>query len=74
MSELSVHPLGETALCCTLPAPLSLELQQRVWQLAAGLADVAGVQELIPGMNNLTLVFDPLRTEPAALEAAAHAL
>jgi len=74
MSELSVHPLGETALCCTLPAPLSLEQQQRVWQLAAGLANVDGVQELIPGMNNLTLVFDPLRTEPAALEAAALAL
>ncbi|WP_457426208.1 5-oxoprolinase subunit PxpB [Roseateles sp. P5_E7] len=74
MSELSVHPLGETALCCTLPAPLSLEQQQRVWQLAAGLANVDGVQELMPGMNNLTLVFDPLRTEPAALEAAALAL
>jgi KipI family sensor histidine kinase inhibitor len=74
MSELSVHALGETALCCTLPAPLSLEQQQRIWQLAAGLADVAGVQELIPGMNNLTLVFDPLRAEPADLEAAALAL
>ncbi|RZL37210.1 MAG: 5-oxoprolinase subunit PxpB [Rubrivivax sp.] len=74
MSELSVHALGETALCCTLPAPLSLEQQQRIWQLAAGLAGVAGVQELIPGMNNLTLVFDPLRTEPNELQAAALAL
>ena len=74
MSVLSVHPLGETALCCMLPAPVSLEQQQRVWQLAAGLADVDGVQELIPGMNNLTLVFDPLRTAPATLEAAALAL
>lgn len=74
MSELSVHALGETALCCTLPAPLSLEQQQRIWQLAAGLAGVDGVQELIPGMNNLTLVFDPLRTAPAELDAAALAL
>lgn len=74
MSELSVHPLGETALCCTLPPPLSLEQQQRIWQLAAGLADVDGVLELIPGMNNLTLVFDPLSTDPAELEAAAQAL
>ena len=74
MSDLSVHPLGETALCCTLPAPVSLAQQQRIWQLAMGLAKVDGVQELIPGMNNLTLVFDPLCTEPAALQAAAHAL
>lgn len=74
MTTLSVHPLGEAALCCTLPAPLSLLQQQRIWQLAAGLAKVDGVQELIPGMNNLTLVFDPLRTEPAALEAAARTL
>lgn len=74
MSDLSVHSLGEAALCCTLPAPVSLDQQQRIWQLAAALGDVDGVQELIPGMNNLTLVFDPLRTEPAALEAAARQL
>ena len=74
MSELSVHPLGETALCCTLPAPVSLPQQQRIWQLAAELGKVDGVRELIPGMNNLTLVFDPLCTEPAALEAAARTL
>lgn len=74
MSDLSVYPLGEAALCYTLPAPLSLAQQQRIWQLAAGLADVDGVQELIPGMNNLTLVFDPLRTDPAELEATALAL
>ncbi len=74
MSELSVHSLGESALCCTLPAPLSLEQQQRIWQLAAALGEVDGVQTLIPGMNNLTLVFDPLQTDPEGLEATAHAL
>ncbi|KQW42410.1 MULTISPECIES: 5-oxoprolinase subunit PxpB [unclassified Roseateles] len=74
MSALSVHPLGESALCCTLPAPLSLAQQQRIWQLAAGLAKVDGVQELIPGMNNLTLVFDPLCTEASTLEQAVHKL
>ena len=78
MTTLSVHPLGEAALCCTLPAPPSFEIsltqQQHIWQLAAGLAKVNGVQELIPGMNNLTLVFDPLRTEAEALEQAMQAL
>lgn len=74
MSELTVHPLGEQALCCTLPAPASLAQQQRLWQLAAALANVDGVHALIPGMNNLTLVFDPRHTDPASLETAAHAL
>jgi KipI family sensor histidine kinase inhibitor len=74
MSELSVHPVGEAALCCALPPPVSLEQQQRIWQLAAGLARVDGVQELIPGMNNLTLMFDPLSADPAELAAAALTL
>ncbi|MBI3350259.1 MAG: 5-oxoprolinase subunit PxpB [Burkholderiales bacterium] len=74
MTSLRIHTLGEAALCCTLPAPQSLALQQRIWQLAAGLAEVSGVQALIPGMNNLTMRFDPLQTEAAALERAAQAL
>lgn len=74
MTGLSIHPLGEAALCCTLAPPATLEQQQRIWQLADGLAGVAGVQALIPGMNNLTLTFDPLRTEAAALERAARRL
>lgn len=74
MASLSIHPLGEAALCCALPAPQSLAQQQRIWQLAAGLAKVDGVQQLIPGMNNLTLLFDPLQTQPAALEQAVRDL
>lgn len=74
MNALSIHPLGEAALCCTLAPPVSLEQQQRIWQLADGLAGVAGVQGLIPGMNNLTLTFDPLQTEAADLEQVARRL
>lgn len=72
--ELLTRPLGEAALCCTVAGPVGLLHQQHVWQLAAGLGDVAGVQELIPGMNNLTVLFDPLRTDAATLADAAQAL
>jgi KipI family sensor histidine kinase inhibitor len=72
--DLLIRPLGEAALCCTVDGPIALEHQQRIWQLGAGLARTAGVLGLIPGMNNLTLTFDPLLTEPAALEQAARAL
>ena len=73
-APLSLHPLGEAALCCALPGPHSLEMQQRIWQLTEGLAAVDGVQAVIPGMNNLTLVFDPLATEAAMLEAVVTTL
>jgi 5-oxoprolinase (ATP-hydrolysing) subunit B len=71
---LLVRPLGEAALCCAVDAPLAPELQQRVWQLASGLARVDGVLDLIPGMNNLTFTFDPLHAAPEPLAEAAQAL
>lgn len=74
MTDLALHPLGEAALCCTLPAPVTLEQQQRLWQLAAALARRADVRDITPGMNNLTFSFDPLRTDPATLEAAVQSL
>jgi KipI family sensor histidine kinase inhibitor len=74
MADLTIHALGEAALCCSLPPPLSLEGQQRLWQLATALGRLAGVQGLIPGMNNLTLLFDPLATAAESLEQAARAL
>jgi KipI family sensor histidine kinase inhibitor len=72
--DLLIRPLGEAALCCTVNAPVALDHQQRIWQLGAGLADTEGVLGLIPGMNNLTLTFDPLRTDGQFLEHAARAL
>ncbi|MCE4553545.1 5-oxoprolinase subunit PxpB [Roseateles cellulosilyticus] len=67
---LLVRPLGEAALACSVDAPLALEHQQRLWQLAAALADLPGMLELTPGMNNLLVGFDPLRTDPAQLADA----
>ncbi len=72
--DLMIRPLGEAALYCAVDGAIALEHQQRIWQLGAGLAQTTGVLGLIPGMNNLTLTFDPLRTEAASLEQAARAL
>lgn len=74
MTALALHPLGETALCCALPAPPTLALQRRLWRLAAALAGRPGIEATIPGMNNLTLVFDPLRLDADALTDAARTL
>ncbi|WP_457326595.1 5-oxoprolinase subunit B family protein [Roseateles sp. P5_E11] len=74
LPDLLIRPLGEAALCCAVDAPIAIEHQQRIWQLGAGLAQAEGVLGLIPGMNNLTLTFDPLHTDGQALEQAARAL
>lgn len=65
--ELLIRPLGEAALCCAVTGAITMEHQQRIWQLATALERTAGVQGITPGMNNLTLSFDPLNTEAEAL-------
>ncbi|MFN3302958.1 MAG: 5-oxoprolinase subunit PxpB [Roseateles sp.] len=72
--ELLIRPLGEAALSCTVQAPVALEHQQRIWQLAAALGQTDGVRDITPGMNNLTLGFDPLHNDAEALAQAVLAL
>jgi KipI family sensor histidine kinase inhibitor len=54
-----LHPLGDAALLCELPAPATLAQQQQIWALA---------NEVLPGMNNLSLLFDPEEVDAAELE------
>jgi 5-oxoprolinase (ATP-hydrolysing) subunit B len=72
--DLLIRPLGEAALCCTVDAPIALAHQQRIWQLGSSLAGADGVLGLVPGMNNLTLTFDPLHTDADALADTVRAL
>ncbi|KIQ16128.1 allophanate hydrolase [Variovorax paradoxus] len=64
-----LHLLGDAALLCELPAPATLVQQQRIWALAAQAREWPGVGEVLPGMNNLTLTFDPTAIELDALMA-----
>lgn len=72
MTDLALYPLGEAALCASLPAPVTLAHQQRLWQVAAALGRLPSVISLTPGMNNLTIGFDPLQTDPDELERKVH--
>ncbi|NML32005.1 5-oxoprolinase subunit PxpB [Paraburkholderia antibiotica] len=67
MSQPRIFPLGDTALVCAAPSPATLECQRRVWAAALAARDWPQVLEVVPGMNNLTLVFDPLDTDADAL-------
>ena len=67
MSQPRIFPLGDAALVCEVPPPATLACQQRVWATAEAAREWPHVLEVVPGMNNLTLVFDPLETDREAL-------
>lgn len=69
-----LHALGDAALLFELPPPATLAVQQRLWALAHEAAGWPGVSEVLPGMNNLTVLFDPERLDAAALEQRLLAL
>lgn len=68
MTAPRIYPFGDSALVCEAPAPATLACQQRIWALAEAARDWPDVVEVVPGMNNLTIVFDPVRVD---LEARA---
>ena len=51
--------LGECAACMSASGPVDLSCQQRIWSMAEQLRQLATCREIVPGMNNLTAIFDP---------------
>ncbi|MDF7666450.1 5-oxoprolinase subunit PxpB [Orbaceae bacterium ESL0727] len=48
--------LGEKAVVIAFSPPISLEIQRRIWALAKQLSGLDEVVEVVPGMNNLTVL------------------
>ncbi|MFM0480640.1 5-oxoprolinase subunit PxpB [Paraburkholderia strydomiana] len=67
MSQPRIFPLGDAALVCEAPPPATLDCQRRVWAAAEMAQHWPHVLEVVPGMNNLTLVFDPVEADRDAL-------
>jgi KipI family sensor histidine kinase inhibitor len=63
MTEPRIYPFGDSALVCEAPAPATLECQERIWALARAVREWPPVVEVVPGMNNLTVVFDPMSAD-----------
>lgn len=70
MSSPRIFSLGDTALVCEAPPPATLDCQRRVWAAAQAARAWPHVVEVVPGMNNLTIVFDPLEADADALAAS----
>ena len=67
MAAPAIQVLGDSAFLCVFPPPATLARQQQVWAAAAALEGDPGVVDVVPGMNNLMLVFDPLQADADAL-------
>jgi KipI family sensor histidine kinase inhibitor len=69
MKGVAIYALGETAIVCAAAAPATLACQRRVWAVARAARDWPAVVETVPGMNNLTLIVDPLAADFNQLQA-----
>lgn len=73
--DLNLSHLGESAILCQFPAgALDLERQRRIWALADAALALPVVKEVIPGMNNVVVVFDALALSSEAMAATLTAL
>jgi KipI family sensor histidine kinase inhibitor len=73
MNQPRIYPLGDNALVCESAPPATLACQQRVWAAAGAARAWPHVLEVVPGMNNLTLVVNPLEADRDALAALLRA-
>ncbi|EIO3566193.1 5-oxoprolinase subunit PxpB [Salmonella enterica subsp. enterica serovar Anatum] len=56
MQRARCYLLGETAVVLELEPPITLASQKRIWRLTQRLVDMPNVVEVIPGMNNITVI------------------
>lgn len=69
MQRARCYLLGERAVVLELEPPVSLTTQQRIWGLSARLQGRPEVIEVVPGMNNITVILaDPQKTALDAIE------
>jgi len=73
MTASRIFTLGDRAIVCESDPPATLDCQSRVWQVARIAQAWPHVIDVVPGMNNVTLVFDPLTADADALAARLRA-
>jgi len=64
MSDHSISFIGSRALLFQPNCPFDLVSQQRIWALADEATHWPGVREAVPGITNLTLLFEDIPVNP----------
>ena len=63
-----ISMVGTCALLCESTGPLDIEHQQRIWALTEEVSKWETVQEVMPCLNNLMVIFDPIAIPVETLE------
>lgn len=63
MIQVVIQTLGEGALTLNAGTNVSLQCQQRIWAIAQQVRQWPLVYDVVPGMNNMTVLFDPLNAD-----------
>ena len=67
--SVRLSAVGENALLLDAAAAvLAQDVQEKIWDLAGTVEQWPDVREVVPGMNNLLIIFDGLRCDPADLK------
>lgn len=53
--KIEIIPVSESALVCSLPPPAELAKQRRLWAFADAAESLSETEEVVVGMNNLTV-------------------
>lgn len=64
MNRHAISFIGSRALLFQPTCPFDLHSQQRIWALVDEVAQWPGVREAVPGITNLTLLFDSVPCDP----------
>lgn len=59
--------MGESAVLLQAAGPLDLRVQETIWQVAANAGAWPEVREVVPGVNNLLVLFDPAGADPEGI-------
>jgi 5-oxoprolinase (ATP-hydrolysing) subunit B len=75
MSDFRVLPAGDAALLVEWPAKIDLDTSARVVALARAMRERRpGLRDVVVGYCTVTVYYDPLATDPGALEAEIRAV
>lgn len=58
--QVSIYPVSEGSVTLASTCSVSLPVQKKIWWLAAKLREQEKYIDIVPGMNNLTVIFDPI--------------
>ena len=66
---IQINSLGERAYTLNinvdeLSSQGRLHIQQKIWALAHSCKTMAGVEDIVPGMNNLSIILDHVQSSP----------